>query len=510
MTTRSPNDDGTPLLTLAPAECDITTGQARVLSLFLVRDPGTRATQIADIRARLGESVEQALTQESARTDSLERTARLPLLQGTLSMLPSLGPSATDALLETLSNLTRRRGRISLTEHLFKRMVSDTLQPPPRRYGAPPEPEALRRHCGLLLSVVAHAGHHSDPVIGEAFARGVALAPLDGLPPITPRDQIRLDGVDDALNALIGTAPPFRDAMIRALAETTRHDGRVTAIEAELLGAIALLLGSTAHLAVPAVIEPTSFAPEIEPDEAALALAAEDDPTPGDWYGEDRLPLQALIIANLIPLLGVLFFGWDAMSLLLLYWMENLVVGGYTLIRMLHAGGLKALFPAAFFTFHYSFFCAGHGFIIVGISTVGTDFDHAAFDFDDGPFPFGMLWNLLILTAQISPGLLTLPLLAFIASHGISTFVNHFVRKEDAGRQVEDIMFDPYRRIVALHIAILLGSFAVVGTGGGSAVPALLILVVMKITIDLQQHRAAHRKRRAESRRTAGLEAETE
>lgn len=492
--------DTPPSLSLEPSACDATTAQARVLSLFLVRDPAQRAEQLALIRDALGEAMAQAVATETQRSDQLERPAKLALLQSALPALATMAHTAMDRLLDTLTELTRRRGRVSLTETLFKRIVKDALNPPPTRTRVAPEPAALRRHCNLLLSIVAHAGHHSAAVIAEAYARGTDRAPLDDLGALVPRDQIRLPAVDQALDALITTAPAFRDAFVRALSETTRHDGRVTAIEAELLAAIGTLLGSTAHLAVPVVAAPTAYAPEIEPDEVALAVASEDENTPGDWYGEDRLPLQALIIANLIPLLGVLFFGWDALSLLMLYWMENLVVGGYTLLRMLHAGGLKALFPAAFFTFHYSFFCAGHGFIIVGISTIGTDIEHAAFDFDDGPFPFGMLWNLLRLTAELSPGLLTLPLLAFIVSHGISTFVNHFVRKEDAGRKPEDIMFDPYKRIVALHIAILLGSFAVVGTGAGSAVPALLILIVIKIAIDLHQHRAAHRKRRAESR----------
>jgi hypothetical protein len=54
-------------------------------------------------------------------------------------------------------------------------------------------------------------------------------------------------------------------------------------------------------------------------------------------------------------------------SLVALYWLENLVIGGYTILRL--AGSvvtglgnlLLALFMIPFFTLHYGMFCYGHG-----------------------------------------------------------------------------------------------------------------------------------------------------
>ena len=51
-----------------------------------------------------------------------------------------------------------------------------------------------------------------------------------------------------------------------------------------------------------------------------------------------------LVLLNLIPVAGVAFLGWDAGYILLLYWAENLVMGGIALIRILkcnpfHPGG---------------------------------------------------------------------------------------------------------------------------------------------------------------------------
>ncbi len=492
--------DGTLSLSIEDLHCDDIDAQARALALFLLRNPDARERQVQRIRSDLGEAVARQVEREAARVDRLGRGQRLPLLESTLPRLAGLQAADAGRLLATVDALIHANGGVSLTEYLFARLLGDTLQAPRSARPTRTEVGPLRRHCTLLLSVVANAGHHSEPVVAEAFARGVAAAPLDGLGTLVPISAIRARAIDQALDALAATAQPFRDALLRALAVVARHDGRVTPAETELLHTIGTALRSIAHVTIepdPTIEEIPS--PEIETDEAALEIA---DPAAFDAQGSlstrDRLPVQALVVANLIPLFGVLFFGWDARNLLLLYWMENLVVGAFTLLRMLHAGGFKALFPSAFFTFHYSFFCAGHGIFILMISSLGSEEPDAFGSIDEGMFPFGVLWNLFDWIALHAPGLLLFPLAAFVVSHGISTVVHHFIGKEDAGRDADDIMFDPYKRIAALHIAILAGSFAVIGSGGGSAAPALMILIAFKIVIDLHQHRSAHRKRRAQ------------
>jgi hypothetical protein len=47
----------------------------------------------------------------------------------------------------------------------------------------------------------------------------------------------------------------------------------------------------------------------------------------------------ALLIANAIPLVGVLFFGWSLMTILVLYWVENGIVGFWNVPRLLLAQG---------------------------------------------------------------------------------------------------------------------------------------------------------------------------
>jgi hypothetical protein len=214
------------------------------------------------------------------------------------------------------------------------------------------------------------------------------------------------------------------------------------------------------------------------------------------------MPVQAaLVLANLVPLAGVLFFGWDALALLLLYWLENLVVGAYTLLRMVRAEGFKAIGPGAFFLFHYGFFCAIHGVFVVSIASMGAETNPAdALFADDAPFPlmpFLLLANLLDWIGTEMPALLFLPLLGFVISHGLSFFEHVVLGGEDKGRSAQKIMGDPYRRIALLHVAILAGAGVIVSMGGGSAAPMLVVLVALKTWIDLAQHRKAHRERAA-------------
>jgi len=50
-----------------------------------------------------------------------------------------------------------------------------------------------------------------------------------------------------------------------------------------------------------------------------------------------NVSLIALLIANIIPLFGVLFLEWDAFSIVLLYWAENLVIGFYNVLKIAFA-----------------------------------------------------------------------------------------------------------------------------------------------------------------------------
>jgi len=40
-----------------------------------------------------------------------------------------------------------------------------------------------------------------------------------------------------------------------------------------------------------------------------------------------------LLVANAIPVIGVLFFGWSLLTILVLYWLENGIIGFWNVPR---------------------------------------------------------------------------------------------------------------------------------------------------------------------------------
>ena len=196
-------------------------------------------------------------------------------------------------------------------------------------------------------------------------------------------------------------------------------------------------------------------------------------------------PGDLLIVAfNLVPLAGVWAFDWHSFDLIFLYWMENVVIGGFVLLRMIvrpyhHAIEIVApLFFAPFFTFHYGMFCFVHGMFVVSMFGTNEAASNALVD-----------QALLILD---QPGM-TVALLSLV---GLQAF--DWIRdtaKHGLGNDgLKDLMVAPYRRIVVLHLVIIGGGFALAALGDPRI--GLFALVVIKTVSDLFQ---ARRDGRAES-----------
>lgn len=219
-----------------------------------------------------------------------------------------------------------------------------------------------------------------------------------------------------------------------------------------------------------------------------------------------NLPLIALLVANLLPVVGVLFFDWDAFTIVLLYWTENIVIGFYNvlkmaLVRMPHPGGhLGKLFMIPFFTVHYGGFTAVHGvFVLVFFKP-----DTGGFN----PFPTGDTWPCFLVFVQllfnvIRQALMIVPpnmlyaIAALFFSHGISFVYNYFYKGERNRTSLQKLMGQPYKRVVVLHIAVLFGGFLTMVLG--SPVGVLLILVLMKTGIDVKMHMRERKKNQTRS-----------
>jgi hypothetical protein len=190
----------------------------------------------------------------------------------------------------------------------------------------------------------------------------------------------------------------------------------------------------------------------------------------------------ALIAANLFPLAGVIFLDWDVFPLLVLFWMENLVIGIYTVIKMLlipsaNANRAAKLSLIPFFCLHYGIFTLVHGifvFVLFGGFFVGetTSADAASRNIPD----YQLGWGGLVL----------------LISHGVSLFRNYIGEGEYKQANLNQVMGQPYGRVVILHLTILFGGFLIMLLG--SPLIGLILLVVLKTAIDIRTHLKEHEK----------------
>jgi Family of unknown function (DUF6498) len=189
--------------------------------------------------------------------------------------------------------------------------------------------------------------------------------------------------------------------------------------------------------------------------------------------------LLALGLANALPIAGVLLLGWKVFPLVLLYWLENVVVGGFNVGKLLLARpqepaySVGKLFLIPFFIFHFGMFTLLHGvfvFALFGAKTLPR--------FD----------SLAELPAAIRAYHLGWGVLALVVSHGLSFYWNYFENGEYRRASLPILMMQPYARLVVLHLAVLFGGWIVLTLG--SPLLALLVLVALKTAADVRAHQA--------------------
>ena len=202
------------------------------------------------------------------------------------------------------------------------------------------------------------------------------------------------------------------------------------------------------------------------------------------------LAVVLLVLFNLVPLVGVLFLGWNVQSLLILYWLENGIIGLLAIGRILRAEGelpppgvrVKLAGSATasravlvpFFLMHYGLFWLVHGIFVFtlplffGLSGAGA------------VAPPGPRWDAIAFAAA-----------GLAISHGASFYLNYIGRREYLTTSPSAQMMAPYGRVLILHLTIIFG--ALVSMFMGSPVGAVAVLVAVKTIIDLALHLAEHR-----------------
>ncbi|RDZ65804.1 hypothetical protein C5B90_05505 [Haloferax sp. Atlit-12N] len=221
----------------------------------------------------------------------------------------------------------------------------------------------------------------------------------------------------------------------------------------------------------------------------------------GSRLAASPVALAALVVANLVPLVGVVWFDWSLKALLVAYWLESGVVGLQNVPKILAASGrgdggssINAtingrqvdlsppddprdgfhLYPsnvpiAGFFAMHYGIFWVVHGVFV--------------WSFDAFAVGAGAVGGVPLGAVLLAAG-------ATVLSHGGSFAANFVGREEYRSVSPGAQMSEPYRRVIVLHLTIILGAFLVAASGAPAA--ALVVMVVVKTALDAGAHLREH------------------
>jgi Family of unknown function (DUF6498) len=200
--------------------------------------------------------------------------------------------------------------------------------------------------------------------------------------------------------------------------------------------------------------------------------------TQGDW---------SLIIANLIPVAGVLFLNWNAKEVFLVYCLETIIIGLFTLLKMLITGlvvkkdvwqnqGAVTKQPfwffMLFFLVHYGMFVAVQMGIFFGVSGIGDENGITFFNF------FSKWPSLLTNEAYIMLGV-------FIVSYGFRLTTDFILTGDYKTSSLGYLMFQPYGRIFVQQVTVILGSmFLSFGAGKVFILIFALIKIFFEVFID--------------------------
>ncbi len=210
-----------------------------------------------------------------------------------------------------------------------------------------------------------------------------------------------------------------------------------------------------------------------EPDqEAATSLTPGEPSAKADPVSLSSPSSLVLIIANLIPVAGMVFLDWHLSDVMVLYWAESAVIGFFNLCKIIVVGHWAALLAGPFFVGHFGGFMAIHFLFIYMLFIKGPD---------GGNGSGGELAEVAQLFIILWPALA-----ALFFSHAFSFFKNFLGRKEYQERTLNKQMMEPYSRIIFMHLVLIFGGGLTIILG--ELTPVLLIVIALKIFFDVKAH----------------------
>lgn len=187
------------------------------------------------------------------------------------------------------------------------------------------------------------------------------------------------------------------------------------------------------------------------------------------------LAVGALVAINLVPLVGVLAWGWKLEDVLLLYWFENVAIGLASAVKLGMVARRAGFVLVPFFLLHFGLFAFVHLLFLIGLLHFGRPEE----------FSVGTTLGTFLATHRLVA-------LGLLASHASSFVLNYLGRAEYRGATVHQAMVAPYRRVVVMHLTLFAAGLGVALLGTPAV--GLAVMVLLKVAVDLRGHLRERRR----------------
>lgn len=221
---------------------------ARVVLLGLLMDGDSQIRQqqfklIVTAEAALADRLYHCLDQ----FQTLSRSEYLQLIQLTLPALKSQSANQYKGFKRLLLQVVKADQQIDLFEWVLYQLVSrfcdahfGAVRKRENRYNSI---DSLSEHYAVVISMLAYHGETSDEMTLKAFNRGAGVAGLY-TQQLVPLSQCTREAFAAAVTELAAATPFVRQRMLKGMVQVVRHDGKIVAVERELITAIAAVMES--------------------------------------------------------------------------------------------------------------------------------------------------------------------------------------------------------------------------------------------------------------------------
>lgn len=221
---------------------------ARAVIYSFVLDQGreVRGRQLMYLQANADPHVFVLTQKLMVEMDGLDSKYRLPLMDMAIPALKQLSISQYQSFKENLTALVEMDSRIDLLEWSLQKILSTNLD---GHFFKPVQPKVrysnvkdLGQEVSVILSAMAYVGQQEQKDVEAAFSAATKVLDFSELK-LRDKRRTSVADLDMAVQKLEMLNPLAKQKLLQACAASIMHDQKISAVETELLRAIANMLG---------------------------------------------------------------------------------------------------------------------------------------------------------------------------------------------------------------------------------------------------------------------------